>query len=161
MVTIALRAPGCGQPSRHRWHAFHPSWVGLRTKCLNTVVDEKLDGKRWPLYQTVLILSTLITGVPQVYPNYRGPLTVTCKLDSSWWNSCTSSRACISWVILRPAEVESSYDRDDIWEDISVNHAWRCSVGVIEGWFFKDLWDYHIPGQINVWCIHWRAERPT
>ena len=31
MATIALRAPGCSQPSRHRWHAFHPSWVGLRT----------------------------------------------------------------------------------------------------------------------------------
>ena len=31
MATIALRAPGCSQPSRHRWHASHPSWVGLRT----------------------------------------------------------------------------------------------------------------------------------
>ena len=32
MATIALRAPGCGQPSRHRWHASHPSWVVLRTQ---------------------------------------------------------------------------------------------------------------------------------
>ena len=32
MATIALRAPGCGQPSRHRWQASHPSWVGLRTE---------------------------------------------------------------------------------------------------------------------------------
>ena len=32
MVTIALRAPGCSQPSRHRWHASRPSWVGLRTE---------------------------------------------------------------------------------------------------------------------------------
>ena len=31
MATIALRAPGCGQPSRHRWHASRPSRVGLRT----------------------------------------------------------------------------------------------------------------------------------
>ena len=30
MATIALRAPGCGEPSRHRWHTSHPSWVGLR-----------------------------------------------------------------------------------------------------------------------------------
>ena len=32
MVTIALRAPKCSQPSRHRWHASRPSWVGLRTE---------------------------------------------------------------------------------------------------------------------------------
>ena len=25
MVTIALRAPGCGQLIRHRWHASYPS----------------------------------------------------------------------------------------------------------------------------------------
>ena len=31
MATIALRAPGCRQPSRHRWQASNPSWVGLRT----------------------------------------------------------------------------------------------------------------------------------
>ena len=32
MVTIALRVPWCSQPSRHRWHASCPSWVGLRTE---------------------------------------------------------------------------------------------------------------------------------
>ena len=32
MVTIALRMPGCHQPSRHRWHVSRPSWVGLRTE---------------------------------------------------------------------------------------------------------------------------------
>ena len=28
VVTIALRVPGCSQPSRHRWHASCPSQVG-------------------------------------------------------------------------------------------------------------------------------------
>ena len=31
MATIALGAPGCRQPSRYRWQASNPSWVGLRT----------------------------------------------------------------------------------------------------------------------------------
>ena len=51
MVTIAIRAPGCRQPSRYRWHASRPSWVGLRT--------ERVD----KLFLSLLLYRPLNSGI--------------------------------------------------------------------------------------------------